>query len=94
MTRENWQTALADVEEGVRACLAALDRYEAAFDGILTPTTPAVPPDRTPDDWNAALARATDETNRMEHLLAEQAAAWDRWHAALGRWEESLQQPR
>jgi hypothetical protein len=94
MTRENWQTALADVEEGVRACLAALDRYEAAFDGILTPTVPAAPPDPTPDDWDAALARATDETNRMEHLLAEQAAAWGRWHAALGRWEESLQQPR
>jgi len=94
MGRENWQASLSEVEEGVRACLAALDRYEAAFDGLMAPTATPAPPVSESDGWNASLARAAEETNRMEHLLAEQQAAWGRWHAALDRWEQSLQQPR
>ena len=30
-----WQHALAEVEQAVGNCLAALDRYEKAFDGVL-----------------------------------------------------------
>jgi hypothetical protein len=90
MTRENWQKALAEVEEGVRACLTALDRYEATFDGLLTPA--AVPsPTSAPANWDASLARVGEEVNRVELLLAEQQAAWGRWHAALDRWEQSLE---
>jgi hypothetical protein len=86
MTHGNWQAALAEVEAGVRACLDALDRYEAAFDGVHTPE-PASPP---AGDWDATLARAGEQTNRVEQLLAEQEAAWGRWHAALNRCEQSI----
>jgi hypothetical protein len=88
MARENWQKALAEVEEGVRACLTALDRYEATFDGLMAP---AAAPAAAPPDWDASLARVGDEVNRVELLLAEQQAAWGRWHAALDRWEQSLE---
>ncbi len=93
MTRENWQTALDEVERGVRDCLSALDRYEASFDGVLTSSRTEATPEATTDRWDQSLASAGERVSRVEHLLEEQEEVWQRWHAALNRWEQSLQQP-
>jgi hypothetical protein len=85
MTGEHWQDALAEVERGVRDCLAALDRYEATFEGVLTPE----PAPKPTGGWEETLHTAEEQTNRVEQLLAEQESAWTRWHAALTKWEQS-----
>ena len=90
MTRENWQSALAEVERGVRECLSALDRYEAAFDGVLTPTRTGPTPDAPTEGWDQSLAQAGAQSARVEQLLDEQEGVWRQWHAALARWEQSL----
>ncbi|HEY2784747.1 MAG TPA: hypothetical protein VGJ05_07190 [Fimbriiglobus sp.] len=93
MTRENWQEALDEVERGVRDCLSALDRYEAAFDEVLTPKQSDAAPETPTERWGQSLSLAGDQASRVELLLDEQEDVWRRWHEALHRWEQSLQQP-
>lgn len=93
MTREQMQTAVDEVERGVRDCLTALDRYEAAFDLALAPGPDRTQTEESHNEWDRSLVAAGDRSGRVEELLDEQEDLWRRWHAALERWEQSLQQP-
>ena len=90
----DWVRTLDEVEAAVRGCLAALDRYEARFHELLDaqPAAPRPAPKPPPTGWGESLDRAGRETAAVEHLLAEQEAAWARWREALSSWRQSVEQ--
>lgn len=91
-----WLNTLTEVEGAIAGCLTALDRYEAAFGGLLAdsarscavPTVPAEPD----DEWTARLAVAARHADGVERLLAEQEAAWSGWLTRFTAWQRSLEQ--
>ncbi|MCU0705539.1 MAG: hypothetical protein MUF18_16315 [Fimbriiglobus sp.] len=95
-----WRNALAEVEQAVGQCLAALDRYEKAFDGVLqaegaTPRAPAVATAASEPlaGWEERLTFARQHADAVEGLLAEQEAEWKAWMAKYTAWKQSLEQP-
>ncbi len=87
----HWQT-LAEVESSIAGCLASLDRYEAAFSKVLAEGGP-IAPSYTPEVWDAKLAIATQTTDDVEQLLAEQEGVWQRWQETLANWRGLVKQP-
>ena len=72
-----WQNTLAEVEQAVGGCLAALDRYEKAFDGVLRSVgTPAVAPTTAEasgeqlSGWEERLGFARRHADAVEVLEA------------------------
>jgi hypothetical protein len=97
MIRANWRESVDEVERGLSACLAALDRYERSFTDTLTAEAP--PADDRPrilegriSGWSERLATAGERAAAVERLIAEQQEIWLRWQSAVGRWKSSLQQ--
>lgn len=95
-----WQGTLAEVEQAVGNCLAALDRYEKAFDGVLRAEggVPAAPAAATATveqmtGWEERLGFARRHADAVEALLAEQEAEWTAWLAKYTAWRRSLEQP-
>ena len=94
-----WQNALAEVEQAVDHCLAALDRYEKAFDGVLraegvqaAPVTASVTAEQM-TGWEERLGFARRHADAVEALLDEQEAEWTAWLAKYTAWRRSLEQP-
>lgn len=95
-----WQNALAEVEQAVGHCLAALDRYEKAFDGVLRaeggiPSAPAAAAATGEQmaGWEERLGFARQHADAVEALLDEQEAEWTAWLAKYTAWRRSLEQP-
>ncbi len=95
-----WQGALAEVETAVVHCLAALDRYEKAFDGVLTAEggTPAAPVMAAASGermagWEERLTFARRHADAVEALLDAQEAEWSAWLDKYTAWRRSLEQP-
>jgi len=95
-----WQHALAEVEQAVGNCLAALDRYEKAFDGVLRAegVVPAAPVAASATveqmtEWEERLGFARRHADAVEALLDEQEAEWTAWLAKYTAWRRSLEQP-
>jgi hypothetical protein len=94
-----WQSALAEVEQAVGSCLAALDRYEKAFGGVLTGE--GVTPTRSVTavsgeqlaGWEERLSFARQHADAVESLLDEQEAEWSAWLTKYSAWRRSLEQP-
>lgn len=91
-----WATALAEVEQAVGGCLAALDRYEGAFADVLADADPSlsarrplVPPE---EDWGERTAAARAKVAGVEQLLEEQERAWTAWQESFTAWRRSLEQ--
>ena len=94
-----WQGTLAEVETAVGHCLAALDRYEQAFDGVLkaegvaaAPAMAAASGERM-SGWEERLSFARRHADAVEALLDEQEAEWSAWLAKYTAWRRSLEQP-
>lgn len=91
-----WAGALADVEQAVGDCLAALDRYEGAFADVLADADPPVRlhrPALDPDgNWTDRTAAAVRQVRDLEHLLDEQEQAWAAWRESYTSWRRSLDQ--
>lgn len=99
----DWMRTLDEVEQAVRGCLIALDRYEERFRHLLEDGGPSprgsgttshrpAPSDATDAVFAARLAGATAEADAVEVLLAEQEAVWGRWQRTLAAWRQSLEQ--
>lgn len=95
-----WQQALAEVELAVGHCLAALDRYEQAFDGVLRtggvqPAAPSVAATSGEQiaGWEERLTYARQHADAVEALLDEQEAEWKAWQEKFTAWRRSLEQP-
>jgi hypothetical protein len=95
-----WQQTLAEVEQAVGNCLAALDRYERAFDGVLKaegtgPTAPAATAASVEQmaGWEERLGVARGQADAVEALLDEQEAEWAAWLIKYTAWRRSLEQP-
>jgi hypothetical protein len=88
----DWMRALGEVQEAIRGCLAALDRYEARFAELLSGTAPTPRPSPPSGGWDDRLAAAQTEADEVERLLAEQEAVWGRWQGAFAAWRRSLEQ--
>src|SRR5262245_28152961 len=92
-----WRSALTEIERAIGDCLAALDRYEAAFAKVLgvEPGAPSAneakesKPDNGAGDpaWERKLAAAGEAADSVEKLFAEQERVWGRWRAALADWQ-------
>jgi hypothetical protein len=95
MIRANWRDSVDEVERGLAKCLAALDRYEESFKDVLTAEPPAAPAVVEPRNagWSECLATAGERAASVERLLAEQEAAWRRWHEKVDEWRRTLEQP-
>lgn len=96
MIRANWQESVDDVEHGLSACLAALDRYEQSFTDVLTakPVVNEAQPriiEGRISGWSERLATAGERAAAVERLIAEQQEIWNRWQTAVGRWKASLE---
>lgn len=92
-----WGRTLAEVEQAVGDCLAALDRYETAFTGVLSDHHPDRPPaDPAAHDfdtaWQRRLHAATEHADPVDRLLAEHEQVWGRWCEAYSAWRRSLEQ--
>lgn len=94
--RTGWQTTVADIESAIADCMAALDRYEAAFGHFLDEErelirkdqAPAAPsPESLAHEWDDRLAPARQTADEVEGLLAEQEALWNHWQHALAEWQ-------
>ena len=97
---DDWQGTLAEVETAVGQCLAALDRYEKAFDGVLKaeggpPTAPvmAVASGERMAGWEERLGFARRHADAVEALLDAQEAEWSAWLDKYTAWRRSLEQP-
>jgi hypothetical protein len=91
-----WQTAVADMEAGLAAAVAALDEYEARFPAAAA-ESPAPPEgdmlarlEGRFDQWDARLAAAGDLAESVERALAEREAAAAAWRERFTRWRERL----
>lgn len=93
----NWQQTLGEVERSVAECLAALDRYEAAFARVLEePNPPATFPKRegvSTDGWDAMISTARASAEEIDRLLAGSEAGWVRWRDAFSAWRLGIEQP-
>ena len=95
-----WQNTLAEVEQAVGGCLAALDRYEKAFDGVLrsagSPPVAPVSAEASSEQlagWEERLGFARRHADAVEALLDQQEAEWTAWLAKYQAWRRSLEQP-
>jgi hypothetical protein len=93
-----WLTTLSDVETAIGSCLAALDRYEERFSGVLgehgTPTASAVAmPDESHERWAGRLGGAVGQADQIDRLLTEQEQLWSHWQARFSDWARSLEHP-
>ncbi|QEL20061.1 hypothetical protein [Limnoglobus roseus] len=92
--KANWHETLAQVEQSIGDCLAALERYETAFTKVLhdTQAEPIVLPPVPPPSpvWDEKLAAATKQADEVEQLLAEQEAVWGRWRSTFGNWQQMM----
>lgn len=100
MQAAGWQQTLAEVEQAVGNCLAALDRYEKAFDGVLRtggvePAAPVVSAASGEQiaGWEERLSYARQHADAVEALLDEQEAEWKAWQEKFTAWRRSLEQP-
>lgn len=100
-----WNRSLSDVEHAVQACLNALERYEAAFAGVLAEHGATVATDGSSSaaaissscttaltklDLEPTLALAQARADDVERLLLEQQAVWEDWSTSYARWRQSL----
>jgi hypothetical protein len=92
-SRPQWRSTLVEVEHSIEECLASLDRYEAAFARLLGNDQGNRTPDETSHEWDAKLAVATETTDEVEQLLAEQDGVWQRWRETLSSWNGLIEQP-
>jgi hypothetical protein len=97
MISANWRESVDEVERGLSECLAALDRYEQSFTGVLT--AEPVPAEERPrilegriSGWSERLATAGERAAAVERLISEQQEIWIHWQSAVGRWKASLKQ--
>jgi hypothetical protein len=94
-----WGRTLADVERAVDDCLAALERYESAFAGVLSgrPAEPEAKPVAEPEEadhgWDRLLATAERHADPVDKLLAEHERVWGHWCETYSAWRRSLEQP-
>ena len=91
-----WATSLAEIESAVGNCLAALDRYEAAFRTVLHPveqTKPQVLGKASLDiECDRQIERAATAAKSVEQLLNEQELVWRDWQRSYAAWRQSLKQ--
>lgn len=89
-----WATTLAEVEQAVGGCLAALGRYEVVFADVLSEVDPGLaarrpvlPPEA---EWGERTAAARAKVADVEQLLDEQERAWSAWQTSFATWRRSL----
>lgn len=92
----DWSGALAEVEQAVGDCLAALGRYEDAFADVLGEAQPSLefrrPILEAESDWSERTAAARAGVSDLERLLHEQEQAWASWQESYRAWRRSLEQ--
>jgi hypothetical protein len=98
MSKSGWMTTLSDVETAIGSCLAALDRYEERFSGVLNengaPVSSAVAvPDEPAEQWGGRLAGTVEQADQMDRLLSEQEQLWSHWQVRFTDWVRSLEHP-
>ncbi len=97
MSNSGWMTTLSDVETAIGSCLAALDKYEERFSGVLgehvgsTPTTAV--PDEPDEHWAGRLGGAVEQADQIDRLLTEQEQLWSHWQVRFTDWVRSLEHP-
>ena len=91
-SRPQWRNTLVEVERSIEECLATLDRYEAAFARVLADGNLPVTGESS-REWDAKLAAASETTDEVEQLLAEQDGVWNRWRETLSSWNGLIEQP-
>ena len=82
----DWEDKLAHVERSIGDCLAALDRYEAAFQHVVASTaeSPAPRSFAMPPWPERTVSGAIDE---VDQILADQESLWRRWQTAFAGWQ-------
>lgn len=91
--KPDWERPLTEVAAAVAECLAALDRYEAAFAPVLAappPTRVPAPPSTDPE-WDARLAAAKESAVSVEQLLGGCESAWATWRRAFAEWRRGIE---
>jgi hypothetical protein len=90
----DWQNSLDEMQTALSATLAALDRYQAGWDSVLTAHASASIPAATTDDlefqlreWDARLQAATDLAASVESELHDR-------ELTVGRWRQSSNERR
>lgn len=91
--KPDWERPLTEVAAAVAECLAALDRYEAAFAPVLAapPATRVPAPPATDPGWDARLAAARDAATGVEQLLSGCESAWAKWRGAFAEWHRGIE---
>jgi hypothetical protein len=96
-----WLAALAEMETGLTATVAALDRYQAEWGPVLA-DGPAEPeraageslPGRLEErlrEWDARLGAAAELATSAERELDDREAAVGRWRGLVAGWSEVIQ---
>lgn len=97
MSNSGWMTTLSDVETAIGSCLAALDRYEERFSGVLGehggPASAVEVPNEPDEHWAGRLGGAVEQADQIDKLLTEQEQLWSHWQARFSDWARSLEHP-
>lgn len=96
-----WLAALAEMETGLSAAVAALDRYQTEWAAVFADDPPraAVPAgdlllgrmEVRLREWDARLTAAADLATSAERELADREAAVSRWQELVSGWSEVIQ---
>ena len=91
----DWQAALAEMEAGLASALAALDRYQAAWGGVIdAPPASGGEIDRVEDrlqEWDVRLKAAADLAESVGRELDDREAAVGRCRALYSDWQQVIQ---
>jgi hypothetical protein len=91
----DWQASLDEMESALGSALAALDRYQAGWERVLTEAAvPGPAADRLElslREWDARLMAAAELADSVECELNNRQAAVGRWHESVKQWRSGVE---
>lgn len=95
----DWLTALAEMEAGLAAAVAALDRHQGEWAAVLADAPPRPPAgdallgtlEERLHRWDARLTAAADLAASAERELHDREAAVGRWQGLVAGWAGVIQ---